>query len=612
MVWERKRNNVKFNQSKSSRFNAASSSGKPTFFNPKQEEVLAAVKTLYVDQLEPFGRILLRRVRERYAATICGSECFSADDAPLVDPKCLHRVCKACKLLHVTPVDGNEISVLLVDRPPAFVDVNSPVDHYPPELWAAASAYFGALRGEDVLLPGGRYACAQTLASRNLPFLAGRSLGEVCHIVQLAVSKKKILGYIDGNMVPYSHSEESVKEKCAACQQPFVSPTKQQELNSWPVASWEETRACLSAILRSASSPGPEPGVITVSNVKRLFRSRFGLDLSETALGYSRLSELLQDPRLRDICTVQIQNAGQFVVHRAAMPMPVRAPGLQPPGGRHRPPPGLQAPGIAAPGLQDPTVVPWNEPRSVRTSGTAGGVWGGASLQNSSVWDAHIPGMPMHVGQGYLNPPPPPALPVIPPPAGGKPPCLGTSPVPAGSLSPPSAVDAFGSLQPPFSLTAEDGEADIAELCPRIATLELTSVEQEPSGDRSTTAGNAPVPCMVPPPGLSLPANSTSIENRENEKGLNNSNGEDQDQESPGAILSAQLQRLFDIDEWENNIDPKEPASEKGTTTTTATTADENNNSMPEQVVADKNSVSGDGVLQLAGITAFQHHIRLV
>jgi len=69
---------------------------------------------------------------------------------------------------------------------------------------------------------------------------------------------------------------------------------------------------------------------VTVSNVKRLFRSYFGLDLSETALGYSRLSDLLQDPRFRDIGVVQARGAGQVVVsccpdrYRYATPAPGR------------------------------------------------------------------------------------------------------------------------------------------------------------------------------------------------------------------------------------------------------------------------------------------------
>eukprot|EP00443_Scrippsiella_acuminata_P074995 CAMPEP_0115556888 /NCGR_PEP_ID=MMETSP0271-20121206/98614_1 /TAXON_ID=71861 /ORGANISM="Scrippsiella trochoidea, Strain CCMP3099" /LENGTH=58 /DNA_ID=CAMNT_0002990805 /DNA_START=68 /DNA_END=241 /DNA_ORIENTATION=- len=33
---------------------------KPSFFSPTQDEVVAAVRSLYADQLEPFGRILLR------------------------------------------------------------------------------------------------------------------------------------------------------------------------------------------------------------------------------------------------------------------------------------------------------------------------------------------------------------------------------------------------------------------------------------------------------------------------------------------------------------------------------------------------------------------------
>lgn len=284
---------------------------KPAFFSPSQAEVIAAVRSLYADALEPFGRILLRRVRERYAQ----AKGLATEDVPLVDPRCVHQLCRSCSFLRVKPVDGNEVSVLLVDAPGSFVDVCSPLDPYPEKLWAAAAAYFESLSGEEVLLPGGRYACAQAIASRNLHFLAGRCLGQICHIVQLAVSQKKILGYIEGNMVPYAHSEESVKEQCAAWQQPFNSPSK-QEACAYPVATWEEVRACLSAIIRNPCSA--EPGVVTVSNVKRLFRSCFGLDLSETALGYSRLSELLQDTRLQDVCMLQVRRAGQFVICRPA------------------------------------------------------------------------------------------------------------------------------------------------------------------------------------------------------------------------------------------------------------------------------------------------------
>jgi len=42
------------------------------------------------------------------------------------------------------------------------------------------------------------------------------------------------------------------------------------------------------------------------------------MELSETALGYSKLSELLKDTRLQDICTVQLRDQGYVVVPSAA------------------------------------------------------------------------------------------------------------------------------------------------------------------------------------------------------------------------------------------------------------------------------------------------------
>merc|ERR1711884_371908 len=81
-----------------------------------------------------------------------------------------------------------------------------------------------------------------------------------------------------------------------------------------PVASWGDARACLMSLLDS--DVGPEPGVITISNVKRLFRSCFQLELSETVLGHTRLFDLLTDPYFHDVCSVEPQGDGQVVVRR--------------------------------------------------------------------------------------------------------------------------------------------------------------------------------------------------------------------------------------------------------------------------------------------------------
>merc|ERR1712070_1308336 len=62
---------------------------------------------------------------------------------------------------------------------------------------------------------------------------------------------------------------------------------------------------------------------VPLSNLKRLFRSRFHVELSETALGYTKISDLLQDPQLSDICYVQLLERG-YVVWPRACPLSAR------------------------------------------------------------------------------------------------------------------------------------------------------------------------------------------------------------------------------------------------------------------------------------------------
>jgi len=272
-------------------------------------EVLTAVKSLYADDLKPYGRIILRRLRERAASAVALEQGLDAnavdvESMPKIDPKRLRRTCEKCPHLRVIPEEGREFSVILAGHACHFLDVSSPNDPYPPQMWMDAAAYFQNLSGDDMRMPGGRYACACELARRGLPFLVGCSLGQVCHIIQLAISQKRILGYMEGSLVPYMHSEDWIKEQHAFHQQPISSKANTQLL---PVATLEEVRAHLRGLLS-------EDGVVTLSNVKRLFRSRCGLELSETVLGHSRLFDLLHDVRFRDVCTIQAQKNGQLMV----------------------------------------------------------------------------------------------------------------------------------------------------------------------------------------------------------------------------------------------------------------------------------------------------------
>eukprot|EP00441_Pelagodinium_beii_P028071 CAMPEP_0197660198 /NCGR_PEP_ID=MMETSP1338-20131121/50695_1 /TAXON_ID=43686 ORGANISM="Pelagodinium beii, Strain RCC1491" /NCGR_SAMPLE_ID=MMETSP1338 /ASSEMBLY_ACC=CAM_ASM_000754 /LENGTH=651 /DNA_ID=CAMNT_0043237501 /DNA_START=155 /DNA_END=2110 /DNA_ORIENTATION=+ len=262
-------------------------------------DVMAAVETLYADELKPYGRILRKRLAERAAAAGQGS----VD----VDIKRLKVACEGCTWLYVQAEEGGDWSALLRGRQMAFIDVYSPQDFYPAELWQSAAAYFEGLDDANMVLPGGRYSCAQALVSRGLKFLDGRTLGQVCHIVQLAISQKKLLGYLNGAVVPYGRSQSMVKERCAERQKPCTTTARGPGSD---LADWEVVKNGLRDILCNLGT-----GVthIPLSNIKRLFRSRFHIELSETALGHSKLSELLQDPKLRDVCSVRLQGHGYVV-----------------------------------------------------------------------------------------------------------------------------------------------------------------------------------------------------------------------------------------------------------------------------------------------------------
>eukprot|EP00933_Yihiella_yeosuensis_P033314 TRINITY_DN27054_c0_g2_i1.p1 TRINITY_DN27054_c0_g2~~TRINITY_DN27054_c0_g2_i1.p1 ORF type:complete len:615 (+),score=111.29 TRINITY_DN27054_c0_g2_i1:105-1949(+) len=279
---------------------------------PSMREVIAAVTSLYADQLKPYGRILRKRLTE-LAQTATGRHA-DADPTPDVDIRQLRNVCCQCSCLRVQDEEGGDWSAVLINRAPNFIDIYSPRDDYHEGLWRQAEDYFANLSEDEMTLPGGRYACAQVLVSRKLPFLKNCSLGQACHIVQLAISQKKVLGYLNGSVVPYGKSQSMVKEDCARSQKPCAGPGR--DSSGLKLADWSTARHCLQEILETAASSAekPGPGTVPLSNVKRLFRSRFNIELSETSLGHSKLSELLQDKQFEDVCRVKLEGHGYIVV----------------------------------------------------------------------------------------------------------------------------------------------------------------------------------------------------------------------------------------------------------------------------------------------------------
>merc|ERR1719191_2339002 len=199
---------------------------------------------------------------------------------------------------------------VLNDRRPNFIDVHDSCDTYAPDLWEAFHQYMTSLENpKEYRLPSSRYACAHELRDRALPFFTGLTLGSLCHVVQLAVSKKNILGYSDGALVPYAMSHCLVKKQHAECMLACAPAHAEGVL---PCADWGAVRACLAEIMEAALHS--DEGFERLANVKRIFRSKYQLELSETLLGHTKLSELLQDARLADLCTVELRNGVYAVV----------------------------------------------------------------------------------------------------------------------------------------------------------------------------------------------------------------------------------------------------------------------------------------------------------
>lgn len=264
-----------------------------------EKDLLAAIESLYQDRLKPFGRLVRKRLNERGIAI--GLESGEAGLAHL------RSQCEKSAWLTLECAQGGEWVALLVSCKQDFVDFYSPVDIYPESLWISLSEYFEHVSDSDAVLPSGRFSCAQCLMDRRVPCLYGYALGSVCHIVQLMISQKKLLGYSSEGITPYARSQSRLKDLAAKQKACLAGEDGAAEL---PFATWSIVRKSMIEALQGEDGPTTLP----LSNIKRMFRTRFNTNLCETALGHSKVSELLQDRRLDGICTVKLLEQGYFIV----------------------------------------------------------------------------------------------------------------------------------------------------------------------------------------------------------------------------------------------------------------------------------------------------------
>jgi hypothetical protein len=257
--------------------------------------ILGAVNSLYEDRIMPYHMLVLRRLQEMYGHRWSSQK--------------LSHVCSTIPEIHMVGDGKPQRCNILLTKPPEgfteFVDQSAQDDTFSPELWeeveeflcAEAQAETSASKG----WPGSRYEFAKWLRG-CLPSLGAYSLGHICHLVQLCISKKELLGYYQGNLVPYQLSDDCRKKSNAK----LLRPTQIQPGELY-VQSWEHAGDLLARLVEQNN------GTVQVSSLKALFRKVFKMELSESAFGHAKLSEFLQDPRLRS------RNGGFFTLEEHGM-----------------------------------------------------------------------------------------------------------------------------------------------------------------------------------------------------------------------------------------------------------------------------------------------------
>lgn len=181
-----------------------------------------------------------------------------------------------------------------------FVDPME-ADPYPDDMWQKFEQYLQSLiddkKDEDFTFHGGRYGAAKALQKRDLAFLSDRSLGEVSHIVQIALERtdspvrgRGLLSYQrDKTITPRALSQvhrdadlgnASGSEKCVGqdCE------TDEER--------WNELRTVLKTVL--ADHPEGRSLALLKVDVQR----RFNKALQQSVFHAVKLSDVFQSPEL--------------------------------------------------------------------------------------------------------------------------------------------------------------------------------------------------------------------------------------------------------------------------------------------------------------------------
>lgn len=187
-----------------------------------------------------------------------------------------------------TDARGDPVGLTLRHEPAGFlgwVDPNGDDDPYNEDFWLELGAYLedlamrATLAGEVARhsLEGGRFGVAKFLREKDLPCLRGMCLGELCHVVQLAIRRGLLIYDRSSRILPAQLHRAAKNARMGV-------PTTQSKAQC--VSTMQELCDLLRKLLRN------RPDGLALSQLKRRILREHQMVLSETTFGCTKLIDL--------------------------------------------------------------------------------------------------------------------------------------------------------------------------------------------------------------------------------------------------------------------------------------------------------------------------------
>lgn len=254
----------------------------------------SALESLYEDRIKPMANYVKGRLKEKsFPENVIRNFVELYQEHP--DLFVVHQSSQA-----------EEASIFLASEPPWFkgwVDIDSPEDNYDEAVWEAFATF---LDGEHTFA-GGRYGMAHELMQRGLPFFEGLSLGEVCHIVQLAIQHRKLVVYHRKMLKP-------IQVVLAQPSPPAAVPGEVAEAEGSDISDMDDLCTVLFQMLKHY------PQGLRLCRLKQMIKHDFSRKLSEMSFQCTKLIELFGTEPLSGTFVLDTENDGKSIYVRLGNP----------------------------------------------------------------------------------------------------------------------------------------------------------------------------------------------------------------------------------------------------------------------------------------------------